>query len=432
MVDVAASAGRWAEEPIRKNRTADATVTITRGGVPLVNRPVTVAQKSHAFLFGSTGFQFLRSGTESGGLRLTNISADRTDEQEKLARLEEEWLTLFNFVTLPFYWGNFEPVRGRPDTQRLLAGAQWFHDRGIPIKGHPLLWHTVQPDWLLDLTADQVYEEERKRILREVGDFKHLIHTWDAINEAVIMPVFDRKENGITRLCRAKGRIATIKLAFETAREADPSAFLLLNDFDMSTAFECLIEGVLAAGIKVDALGLQSHMHQGYWGEEKTLDVLERFSRYGLPIHFTESTIMSGHLMPPEYIDLNDYQVTDWPTTEVGEARQAEEIVRHYKTLLSHPAVKAMTYWDIADDGWLHAPSGLVRADDTPKPSFEAMASLIKGSWWLAPTEMVTDDAGRIRFNGWLGEYEVSADGASAGFGLREAGKAAEEVAIPR
>ena len=30
-------------------------------------------------------------------------------------------------------------------------------------------------------------------------------------------------------------------------------------------------------------------MHQGYWGEEKTLDVLERFARFGLPIHFTET-----------------------------------------------------------------------------------------------------------------------------------------------
>jgi endo-1,4-beta-xylanase len=425
MADVASSSGKWAEEPIRKNRTADATLTVTRGGSPLANKPVTVAQKSHAFLFGCTGFQFLPKGPEEGGLRLTNLTADQVEERDKLARLEEEWFTLFNFVTLPFYWGNFEPVRGKPDTQRLLAGAKWFADRGIPIKGHPLTWHTVQPDWLLDLSADEVLVEQKKRITREVNDFKHLIHMWDAINEVVIMPVFDRKDNGITRLCRKQGRIATIRMAFETAREADPTAFLLLNDFDMSTAYECLIEAVLAAGIKVDALGLQSHMHQGYWGEERTLDTLERFSRYGLPIHFTESTIMSGHLMPPEYIDLNDYQVTEWPTTEVGEARQVEEIVRHYKTLLSHPAVKAMTYWDIADDGWLHAPSGFVRADYSPKPSYEAMSSLIKGAWWLPPTEMVTDAAGKVRFNGWLGDYEVTVDGATAEFALEGTGEVA-------
>jgi GH35 family endo-1,4-beta-xylanase len=31
------------------------------------------------------------------------------------------------------------------------------------------------------------------------------------------------------------------------------------------------VEGCLEVGIKFDAIGLQSHMHQGYWGVEKTL-----------------------------------------------------------------------------------------------------------------------------------------------------------------
>ena len=116
------------------------------------------------------------------------------------------------------------------------------------------------------------------------------------------MPVFrnERHRNAITRLARERGRIATVRLAFEEARATDPAATLLLNDFDLSTAYECLIEGVLEAGIHVDAIGLQSHMHQGYWGEEKTLAILDRFSRYGLPIHMTETTLVSGALMPPE------------------------------------------------------------------------------------------------------------------------------------
>src|SRR5690606_30287488 len=75
-----------------------------------------------------------------------------------------------------------------------------------------------------------------------------LIDTWDAINEAVIMPVFTAEDNGITRLCRELGRIPTVRLAFEEARTTNPSATLLINDFDLSTAYECLIEGVLEAG----------------------------------------------------------------------------------------------------------------------------------------------------------------------------------------
>ena len=90
-----------------------------------------------------------------------------------------------------------------------------------------------------------------------------------------------------------------------------------------------------------------------------------------------------------------------------------------------------MTYWDIADDGWLHAPSGLVRSDYSPKASFEAVKSLIKGAWWLPPTEMVTDAEGRLRFNGWLGEYDVKAAGRTATFSLDSAGPAACKVNLP-
>ena len=223
----------------------------------------------------------------------------------------------------------------------------------------------------------------RARITREVTDAAGLIDTWDAINEAVIMPVFDRQENGITRLCRALGRVETVRLAFDTARQANPGATLLLNDFDMSADFEHLVEDCLEGGIAIDALGLQSHMHQGYWGVEKTLDVLERFARFGLPLHFTESTLVSGRLMPPEIVDLNDYQVAEWPSTPEGEARQAEEVIAHYTTLLSDPAVAAVTWWGLPDGGWLNAPSGLIRADGTPKPAFDALRGLIKGSWWL-------------------------------------------------
>jgi endo-1,4-beta-xylanase len=408
-------------DPIRQLRAADATVTVTAGGAPLADHEVVVAQRGHKFLFGCHGFDFipLANGELEG------------EAKARLERLAAEWLGLFNFATLPFYWGRFEPERGKPDTRRVLAAARWFADRGVGLKGHPLCWHTVQPDWLLPLSNDEILEAQKARIRREVADFRGVIDSWDAINEAVIMPVFENGDNGITRICLANGRIATVRLAFETARQSNPKAFLLLNDFDMSTAFECLIEGVLEAGIEIDAIGLQSHMHQGYWGEEKTLKIVDRFARYGLPIHFTETTILSGHLMPPEIVDLNDYRVASWPSTSEGEARQADEVVRHYKTLLAHPAVQAITYWDIADGGWLGAPAGLVRRDATPKPAYEALLELVKGEWWLAPTKIATDALGRVRFNGFLGDYEISVGERKAAFRLDRPGAAEVEVRLP-
>jgi endo-1,4-beta-xylanase len=408
------------DDQIREHRTAEATVTVTAGGAPLANAEVTVAQTNHKFLFGSIGFAFMP---------LANDEV-HGDERAEMELLEKEWLALFNFATLPFYWGSFEPERGKPDTARVLATARWFADRGVALKGHPLCWHTTQPGWLLPLSNDEILEAQKARIRREVTDFRGLIDTWDAINEAVIMPVFENGENGITRICRANGRIATVRMAFETARESNPKAFLVLNDFDMSTAFECLIEGVLEAGIRVDAIGLQSHMHQGYWGEEETLKIIDRFARYGLPLHFTETTILSGDIMPPEIEDLNDYQVSDWPTTPEGEARQADEIVRHYKTLLSQPSVEALTYWDLTDRAWLGAPAGMVRRDFSPKPSYDAMLGLIKGEWWLSPTKMTTDAQGRVRLRGWLGDYEVGVGERKAAFRLERAGRADVEVAL--
>lgn len=407
-------------DPTMAHRIGEVSITVRDGdGRPVADQDVVVAQRRHAFGFGNIGFDLIPLANGETALRPEEVETFGGASLDTLSHLADLWLDLFNTATLPFYWGRFELERGKPDTQRLLRTAEWFTERGVALKGHPLLWHTVTAPWLRDLPTREVEQVQRERIRRDVADFAGLIDTWDAINEAVIMPVFDKDDNGITRLCRDIGRIATVRLAFDEARATNPRATLLLNDFDMSTAYECLIEGVLEAGIEIDVLGLQSHMHQGYWGEEKTLAVLERFSRYGLPIHFTETTLLSGHLMPPEIEDLNDYRIPDWPSTPEGEGRQADEVVRHYRTLASHPAVQAVTYWGLSDDGaWLGAPGGFVRADGTPKPSYDALHGLVKGDWWLAPTTMRTDDAGRVRVRGWFGDYEVRAAGLSATFGL--------------
>jgi endo-1,4-beta-xylanase len=409
-------------DPAMRHRTSEATVTVLGpDGQPLAGTEVIVAQRRHQFLFGCTGFDFIE-------LANSELSPAGEGTAEHLAGL---WFDLFNFATLPFYWGNFEQVRGRPDSERLLRAARWFVEHDCVVKGHPLAWHSVTADWLLELSNNEIVAAQQGRIQREVTDFDGVIDVWDVINEVVIMPIFDKYDNGLTRICRELGRIGTIRMVFDQARAANPHATLLLNDFDMSAAYECLIEGCLEAGVQIDALGLQSHMHQGYWGEDRTLATLERFSRYGLPIHFTESTLLSGHLMPIEIVDLNDYQISEWPSTSEGEARQADEMVRHYRTLLSHPAVEAITYWGMSDAGaWLGAPVGFVRVDGTPKPSYDALRGLVKGAWWLDATTMMTDDAGRVAVSGFLGDYEVSALSSTATFSLEQAGEASVEVRL--
>jgi GH35 family endo-1,4-beta-xylanase len=384
------------------HRLGDQVVIVADdAGRPLGDTDVIVRQRSHAFTFGNIGFDLIALANGAG-------SPDDAD-------LAERWLELFNTATLPFYWAGFEPEPGSPRTAELLAAARWFAARGVRLKGHPLVWHTLQPRWLLDLPLPEVESRLRARVRREVSDFRGLIDCWDAINEVVIMPVFEAEDNAVTRFAKARGRFAAVRLAVDEARSGNPSATLLINDFDLSAAYECLIEGLLEAGVALDAIGLQTHMHQGYRGEEAMLAITDRFARYGLPLHFTETSLVSGALMPPDIVDLNDYVVDSWPSTPEGEERQADEMVRHYRSLVSHPAVDAITYWGITDrDAWLGAPIGLVRTDGSPKPAFDALHRLVKGDWWLAPTPARTDADGQVRITGFLGDYAVDVPSAPA------------------
>lgn len=383
---------------IKEHRSTEVTLVVTKeDNSPLTGQEIEVAQLNHRFLFGSNG-HFL----------VPLVNNELTGAQkERHEKITEQFLNLMNYVTLTFYWGRFEPQPGHPDTERLLKAARWCVERKIPVKGHPLCWHTETAKWLLEMSNAQILAAQTGRIKREVSTFAGLIDSWDVVNEAVIMPIFDKYDNGITRICKELGRIKTIKTMFEAARQANPKATLLLNDFDVSPAYDILVEGCLEAGVEIDVIGIQSHMHQGYWGVEKTEWVLERFARFNRPIHFTETTLVSGDLMPPEIVDLNDYQVTDWPSTPEGEERQAAETVLHYKTLMAHPLVTGITWWDLNDGQWLNAPGGLLRADGSPKPAYQELLKLVKGEWWLPPTRFHTDAEGKIKFRGFLGDYEL-------------------------
>lgn len=403
-----------------KHRTADITLTITNNGTPLTNQEVEIAQTKHKFLFGSTGFS---------SIPLVNgeLQGEAKAHEELRAK---KLLDLCNFITLPFYWGRFEPVRGKPETRRTLNTAKYFVDHGCLVKGHPLCWHTVTADWLMEMSNEKIIKTQVERIHREVTDFAGLIDTWDVINEVVIMPIFDKYDNGITRIAKQLGRMGIIRTVFDAARSSNPNAMLLLNDFDMSKDYEDLIEACLSEGIKIDALGLQSHMHQGYWGAEKVHNTLERFSRFGLPLHFTEITLVSGELMPAEIVDLNDHQVEEWPTKPEAEIRQAKEAAELYQILFEHPAVEAITYWEVRDGGWLNAPSGLIRKDLSNKPAYDALMDLVKNQWWLSPTKMVTDSEGKLQLNGYLGDYSVSWKDKRTSFSLDTKNVSAVEIMI--
>ena len=311
----------------------------------------------------------------------------------------------------------YEPVEGKTAYQETIAAAQWLRSQGVQLKGHPLCWHTVCADWLLQYSNEEILHRQLERIRREVTAYKGVIDLWDVINEVVIMPVFDKYDNAVTRICKEKGRVRLVKEVFSAAKECNPEAVLLINDFNTSVSYENMLEELLEADVPISAIGIQSHQHQGYWGREKLEDVLERFSRFGIPLHFTENTLISGDLMPDYIEDLNDWQVDSWPSTPEGEERQAKEITEMYSILFAHPMVDAITTWDFNDGCWLKAPSGFVHEDNTEKPAYSALEKLIHGTW-ESHEALMTDTEGFVTFTGFKGDYTIHSDKGNASFNL--------------
>jgi endo-1,4-beta-xylanase len=389
---------------IRQHRTADAVLHLKdRDGHAMANTTFTVGQTRHQFLFGCNMFLL-----------------DPQDRSTGQDAYRKQFAALLNFATLPFYWGLYEEEAGHPDKERLQAMAMWCHEHHIAVKGHPLCWHTLPPTWYADRSQEEMYQVQMERIHREVEAFRGRIDMWDVVNEAVIMPRFTQHPNHMTPLVQAHGVLPILQEAFTRAREANPRAILLLNDYDHTEAYEQLIEECLNAGVDIDAIGIQSHMHQGYVGNEEIWSICERFARFGKPLHWTEVTLISGDIKPE-----NDFHTPqkDWPSTPEGEARQAEEVVAFYSTLYSHQAVEAITWWDFRDACWLGAPTGLLRRDMSPKPAYERLMELIKGEWWFGQQTLTTDASGTVSLSGPRGTYELTVAGKKCDLILDEGGR---------
>ena len=374
------------------------------GDNAIANRKICIKQTGHEFLFGCGAFDFFPYVMRG---------------VEEYKEITDKWLEVFNYATLPFYWGMFEREEGKPDTEILMKTSGYLIDNNVKVKGHTLCWHTVCAPWLLEYDNQTIMKKQLERIEREVTDFKGRIDIWDVLNEAVIMPKFDKYDNAVTRICREKGRLGLIKETFEKAHECNPEATLILNDFNTSKDYADLIDECLNAGVQINAIGIQSHQHQGYWGKEKYEEVLDRFSSFGLPLHFTENTLVSGDLIPGYIEDLNDWQVEEWPSTPEGEERQAKEAEEIYRILFSHPLVKAVTNWDFRDGAWLKAPGGLIRKDNSIKPSYEKLKNLIRNEWWT-DTEVITDSEGFVEIDAFKGDYLISCDDLQVAISLND------------
>ena len=373
-----------ANQRIERSRKGDITVVVVDQGQPAPGVKVEIAQTGHEFLFGCNAYV----------LRPTDKSPLQRVYQERFA-------ALFNYATLPFYWGGYEPEPGKPDAEHLKAMARWCADHNIRPKGHPLVWHEVVPAWApRDLR--KLVPLLRERVRSIVAGFGGLIDTWDVINESTVSPKID---NPVGRWVKQLGPAQAAGEALSWARAANPHATLVLNDFNVSAAYEEQIRALMKARRAPDAIGIQSHMHGGEWPLERVWEGCETYGRFKIPIHFTETTVLSGRLRSRDW----QPDAAGWPSTIRGERRQAEYVEKLYRVLFSHPAVAAITWWDFSDRGaWQGAPAGLVRKDMSPKPVYRRLLRMVKGEWWTQISGKTGPD-GEMDCRGFYGTYRITA-----------------------
>ena len=120
-------------------------------GNPIANKQIAVKQTNHSFLFGCGAFDFIPYVMNG-------------DEEHR--QITDSWLEIFNYGTLPFYWGQFETSEGEPATDKLMKTAKYLNSKNVKVKGHPLCWHTACADWLMK------YDNETIMKKRYVGCYK--------------------------------------------------------------------------------------------------------------------------------------------------------------------------------------------------------------------------------------------------------------------
>ncbi|GAA2606540.1 endo-1,4-beta-xylanase [Paractinoplanes durhamensis] len=191
-------------------------------------------------------------------------------------------------------WAEVEPTQGTYNWGPADDLIRFARKNGQAVRGHTLVWHSQNPSWLTEanFTPAQLKALLRKHIFDEVGHFKGKIWAWDVANE-----VFN--EDGTPRdtiWLRALGP-GYIADAFRWAHQADPSALLFLNDYNVdwlgpkSDAYYALITSLRAQGVPVQGFGMQGHLGIQYGLPGDVLENVRRFDALGVKTAFTEVDI---------------------------------------------------------------------------------------------------------------------------------------------
>ena len=354
---------------IEKNRKGPLTVRVVDAdGKPVAGASVTAEQTASDFLFGGNIYMF-----------------DRFEKAEENAAYKKRFENLFNYATVGFYWTWYETERGKPKYDYTDKVVAWCQARGIRMKGHPLLWGDPNggvPPWSKGQPSPDL---QKQRVFDIMHRYQGKIAFWEVVNEA----------------CHNEG--LKIDDPYRWAREADPKGHLIVNEYyvmaDGYPAFYQFLADAKARGVPFDGIGIQAHEpRDDRFPLGRVEKVLDRYAALGKTLSITEFTpCSSGEAITGSHLR------GKW-----DEAAQADYAEKFYRVCFAHPAVIAVTWWDLADQGaWLKG-GGLLRGDFSPKPAYEVLRKLIREEW-RTRTEGKTDASGVLALRGFHGQYRLSA-----------------------
>ncbi len=169
------------------------------------------------------------------------------------------------------------------------------------VRGHTLVWHQQTPLWFFTDPADPSKPASRELLLSRMkthiqtvlGHYRGRVAAWDVVNEVLTDSGALR---GPTDGSKWLGIIGPdyIDKAFAYAREADPSALLVINDYNLESvpakrdAMYDLVKGMLARGVPVGGVGMQMHVSIYGPSVDEIRQAIERFASLGVKVQVTE------------------------------------------------------------------------------------------------------------------------------------------------
>ncbi len=391
---------KQAEENIRKYRMGDVKIKLTdKNGKPISNAKISAIQKTHEFKFGANIFML-----------------DELETDEKNALYKEKFKELFNMATLPFYWMDTEPEKGktryeigspriyrRPPIDLCL---KFCEENGIEPREHALAYDHMYPEWLKGLSVEET-KAEMEHHFRELGErYADKIHYIEVTNEMLW-----GKGAGVTTFYDEPD---FVDWCFNTAKKHFPDNELIINDWRLIKEYCDYIKENLSKGAPIDTVGIQFHIFNSPEEEmniSKTLynpeyinDILDKFAELGKSLEMSEITI-PAHSKAAE-----------------DEEIQADIIENLYTIWFSYPLMQRIIYWNLIDGYAAFAPQGdmtagenkyhgaLLHFDLSEKPAYKRLKKLIHEDWHTE-VELATDENGEITFRGFYGKYELFVNG---------------------